>query len=349
MLTMADPAPVDQSELDRLLQPLGAAAKLVLAVSGGPDSVVLMRLTARWLRAGKRPEVVVATVDHQLRKGSAAEAVLVASWANELGFEHQILQWEGEKPLSRIQEAARAARYCLLTRFAQQVGASHLVTAHTLDDQAETILFRLVRGSGPLGLVGIRPLVMRSDIALIRPLLSVPKTWLVAVAKTMGWAYIDDPSNSDPRFARTRLRALMPELAKEGLSAQRLTRLAGRMQAIAVAIESVAREVQAAALIEAAPTRQVYELAGVMGQPAAILAQVLAMALRQLRGNKDGSYGPPLERLEALVERLQSAYRDGRRFRQTLAGATISLESDHLILIPEPGRRRGMLTNRSLC
>ncbi len=352
---MGDPAEaglsaIEPSEWATVLQPLEAAETVVLAVSGGPDSVVLMNLTARWCDGRARPRVVIATVDHRLRDGSMAEASAVGVWARQLGFDHTILRWEGERPKSRLQEAARAARYGLLTDYAHAIGASHLVTAHTLDDQAETVLFRLARGSGPLGLVGMQSLVMRAGIALFRPMLGLPKARLIAMAKLEGWAFFNDPSNADPRFARARLRVLMPLLAKEGLTAARFARLSLRMADIAAVLAGLARQVHAATLIEAKPARRVYRAAELMDQPSAVLLQVLAMAAGELLGKQEnGTVRPRLDRLEAMVGRLQRASRKGERFRQTLMGVTVSLESGQLVLVPEAARRRGTAARRALC
>jgi tRNA(Ile)-lysidine synthase len=351
VLKMGAPAAaVDPLELARLLRPLEAADKLVLAVSGGPDSVALMHLMAQWRLTRAQPSIVVATVDHRLRDGSAAEAAAVSRWAGELGFDHQILFWQGEKPKSRLQEAAREARYHLLTGFARDIEATHLVTAHTLDDQAETILFRLANGSGPLGLIGMRPIVMRAGVAVVRPLLGVTKTWLMGLARSGDWPFFEDPSNHDPRFARTRWRALMPMLAKEGLTERRLVKLSGRIADMATALEQLAGQIHAAALIEASPTRRLYGLSTIIQQPGAIVTQVLALAVQELNGGYTGRFGPRLERLEALAERLRRAHHEDCRFRQTLAGVTISLESGRLSLVPEPARRRGMAASRrTLC
>jgi tRNA(Ile)-lysidine synthase len=355
VLKKGDPAETEASVIEAaewatVLLPLEALPAVVLAVSGGPDSVVLMNLTARWCEGRKRPRVVVATVDHRLRDESAAEALAVGVWAHQLGFEHTILRWEGEKPKSRLQEAAREARYGLLIDYARAIGASHIVTAHTLDDQAETILFRLARGSGPLGLVGMQSLVRRAGITLFRPMLGMPKARLLAMAKLAGWSFFDDPSNADPRFARARLRLLMPLLAKEGLTAARFARLSSRMADIAAALAALARQVQAAALIEALPARHVYRAAELMDQPSAVLLQVLAMAATELRGSQEnGAVRLRLDRLEAMVDRVQRASRSGERFRQTLMGVTVSLHSGQLVLVPEAARRRGTAARRALC
>jgi tRNA(Ile)-lysidine synthetase-like protein len=143
--------------------------------------VALMQLAAQW-RSGGTPagtEIFVATVDHGLRAESRAEAETVGLWAQALGLPHQSLTWTGAKPGSRIQERARAARYALLRAHARTLGAGYLLTAHHADDQAETILFRLMRGSGIGGLAGMQGMTRRDGIVLYRPLLGLPKRRLI--------------------------------------------------------------------------------------------------------------------------------------------------------------------------
>ncbi len=205
-----------QAESAALLKPWigpGTAYRgAVLAVSGGPDSTALMGCAA-----STEPGIpfVVATVDHGLRPGSAAEADEVAGLAARLGLKHRILAWTGPKPAARLQEAARAARYRLLAELARETGADLVLTAHTLDDQAETVLMRLCAGSGPAGLSGMAPARTLVGLTLGRPFLNVPKTRLVATCEERGWPFVRDPSNADPRFGRVRLRRLLPLLAEE--------------------------------------------------------------------------------------------------------------------------------------
>ena len=212
---------------NRLLAPLAGAKRLLLAVSGGPDSVALMLLAAAMAGRDTVP-IEVATVDHGLRRESRAEAETVGDWARSLGFAHHVLIWEGEKPATRIQERARDARYRLLEECAVRIGADHIVTAHHADDQAETVLLRLTRGSGPAGLAGMSPLTQAGRMALARPLLEVPKEELVALCEAAGHPFFRDPSNDDPAFARTRLRKPGALLEAEGLDRAALLRLARR-------------------------------------------------------------------------------------------------------------------------
>ena len=141
------------SETKALFSGLHAFPVIALAVSGGPDSTALMLLAARWRDSLRtKPKLIAVTVDHGLRKESKGEAAAVARLARKLNIPHRTVRWNGRKPSTGVQEKARAARYRLLGEAAQKAGAAHILTAHTLDDQAETVLIRMSRGSGLTGL-----------------------------------------------------------------------------------------------------------------------------------------------------------------------------------------------------
>ncbi|MBI4274480.1 MAG: tRNA lysidine(34) synthetase TilS, partial [Rhizobiales bacterium] len=146
-------APVSNNEAGQLFSGLSEAPALLLAVSGGPDSTALLVLAARWRKLRKQgPKLHALTIDHGLRPESADEARAVAKFAKSLDVSHRTLRWTGRKPSSGLQEAARAMRYRLLAETARKIGTHHILTAHTLDDQAETIVLRMARGSGLTGL-----------------------------------------------------------------------------------------------------------------------------------------------------------------------------------------------------
>ena len=153
MRTDEDHFPISAGDAKRLFADWKSAPALVLAVSGGPDSVALMWLAARWRRALARgPRLVAVTVDHGLRTEAAREAREVKRLARSLDVPHRTLRWTGAKPKTGLPAAAREARYRLLAKAARQASATHILTAHTRDDQAETLLMRLLRGSGVAGL-----------------------------------------------------------------------------------------------------------------------------------------------------------------------------------------------------
>ena len=206
-LAAAEP-PLKLAELDAALAAIGGFEPqplVAVGVSGGPDSLALMILADRWARA--RGGIAWGLiVDHRLRPESAAEAATVAGWLAARGIPHAVLMWDGPKPATGIQEAARAARYRLLAEWCVAQGCLHLLTAHHRDDQIETYLIRRRAKSGPDGLAGMAALRELPGLRLVRSLLAVPKVRLVAFLEAEGQPYVTDPSNRNPAFERARLR-----------------------------------------------------------------------------------------------------------------------------------------------
>src|SRR5258708_2323546 len=233
-----DHSPSSAQAAKRLFADWKAVPAIVLAVSGGPDWIAL-----RWLAAGGRrawaggPRLIAVPVDHGLRAEAAAEARKVSRLARTLDLQHRTLRGTGTKPATGLPAAARAARYRLLAQAARQSGATHILTAHTRDDQAETLLMRLLRGSGVAGLAAMARESERDGVLLARPLLQVSKSQLIATLEKAKIGFADDPTNHDISFTRPRLRAIMPVLAAEGGDARSLARLAGRLDRANSAVE----------------------------------------------------------------------------------------------------------------
>ena len=186
--------------------PLPATARLAIAVSGGPDSLGLLALAHHDFH----DRITALTVDHGLRDGSAAEARHVASLCAGSGIAHHTLVWAGPHPRSNLQARARAARYALMADWCHQNRVACLLTAHHAEDQAETLLMRLARGSGLGGLSGIRACrLLAPGVQLLRPLLTVPRATLHNATRAAGWPALTDPSNTSPRHDRTHVRALL--------------------------------------------------------------------------------------------------------------------------------------------
>jgi tRNA(Ile)-lysidine synthase len=337
----AEPAgtPIADSELASLFTDLKDFRRVLLAVSGGPDSTALMVLVQRW-RAARRsgPELVAATVDHQLRRGSQREAADVARLAGKLGLPHDTLVWSGKKPKTGIQESARKARYKLLAARGREIAADAIVTAHTLDDQAETLLMRLGRGSGLTGLGGIRPHSNREGMAIARPLLDVPKVRLIATLRAAGIPFAKDPSNIDPKYTRVRLRRLASALAVEGLTSARLATAARRLARADAAIEAVADELQPKI------TRGGKQTGGASVQFDAKsffqAADEISLRLLGRAIEVAGDEGPvELAKLEALHSALWDAHGAGVPLRRTLAGALVGLDGTRLSVMRAPTRR----------
>ncbi len=341
-IKLSDP-PITIAEARQLFADWRSAPSIVLAVSGGPDSVALMWLAARWRRALKKaPHLVAVTVDHGLREEAAREARDVKRLARSLDVEHRTVRWTGAKPKAGVPSAARAARYDLLARAAQRAGASHIFTAHTRDDQAETVIMRLSRGSGIAGLAAMAWQSDRDGVVLVRPFLDVPKSRLVATLEKAGIAFADDPTNHDPRFTRPRLRALMPALAAEGADARGLARLASRLARANVALEIMTNGAER--YLESIDAEPGLDLSAFIALSDEIRVRLLLRAI-----NRAGHEGPAeLGKVEALLQAIDQAVAgiksgSGRvRLKQTLAGAVISIQNNRIHIVPAPPRGRRM-------
>jgi tRNA(Ile)-lysidine synthase len=337
-----DHSPVSVQDAKRLFADWKTAPSIVLAVSGGPDSIAMMWLAARWRRALKQgPQLVAVTVDHGLRAEAAREAREVKHLAKTLDLPHRTLRWSGAKPKTGVPAAARDARYRLLAKAARAAGATHVLTAHTQDDQAETLLMRMSRGSGIAGLGAMARQSQRDGVVLARPLLHVPKARLVATLKKAKIGFADDPTNRDTGFTRPRFRALMPALAAEGFDARNLTRLAARFARANAALEILADGAERY-LALGHPAH-----AGFDANAFAALAEEIRLRLLLRRIDRVGHEGPAelgkVEALLAALDRAVAATGPAKRrigLKQTLAGALVSLVDGRIRVEPAPPRRR---------
>jgi tRNA(Ile)-lysidine synthase len=199
-------AEADLSNLN-LFALLNDVPRVALAVSGGSDSMAMLVLTAEWVKAKKNPSaIIVLTVDHGLRDASIGEARQVREWCTALGLCHEILTWENQKPATGIQAKARQARYDLMTAWCVQNHVPVLLTGHTADDQAETVLMRKSRTSSAASLAGIWPERDWNGVRVVRPLLNLRRQDLRNFLKSRNQDWINDPSNDDVCFERVRVR-----------------------------------------------------------------------------------------------------------------------------------------------
>ena len=230
---------------DRLVQRFAHAVKALdppdkigLAVSGGGDSMALMHLAQRWGGA----HLHVVSIDHGLRPEAAGEAAMVAQAAHQLGLAHTTLRWRGWDGHGNLQDRARQARQSLLRDWAQQVGVTAILLGHTRDDQAETVLMRLARGSGVDGLAGMQPAREDQGMRWLRPLLGLARAQLRDWLRAQGVGWVDDPSNDDPGFDRIKARQALAQLAPMGVSAARLSETAQRMDEAREVLNMAARD-----------------------------------------------------------------------------------------------------------
>lgn len=291
---------MDIQGFDKEMHALAGGAPLAAAVSGGPDSMALLWLLARRARG----QIIHAyTVDHGLRAESADEAAQVGAWVKDWpGVIHHILRWEGAKPDSRILEEARAARYNLIADAMEREGLSHLCVAHHRDDQAETVLIRLAKGSGLDGLAGMRPVQSRGTVTLLRPLLDASKDDLIALCNAENIPYVTDPTNGNGRYLRPRLRAARDILEEEGLSAKRLSVTARRMARARDALDHMAAELFVRSAMKQDRKSFLLNFSLLKAAPEELVLRVILHVMDDLRPAT--AYGPRMESAEGLMDRI---------------------------------------------
>lgn len=312
----------------------GASWPAAVAVSGGGDSLALLLLIEEWARKGSRPAPVVLTVDHGLKRHSRDDALELASRVRARGLEAHVISWRGRKPVANIESAARDARYRLMGNWCRANRIPCLFVAHTIEDQAETFVLRLSRGSGVDGLAAMAvvsafPLPGFEGLRVARPLLGVSRSGLRSFLKARGEAWLEDEMNRDPRFARARLRAAWPTLEKLGLSATRVAAAARHLARARVALEQDVDEF----LARASQKTGEYALADAVqlsDAPEEIGLRSLARLLMEVSGRRQR---PRFERLESLFAALRSGTLGGGR---TLHGCRIGrAPKKHALFGPE--------------
>jgi tRNA(Ile)-lysidine synthase len=313
---------------------------IVAAVSGGSDSTALLLLLKDFIkRTASAPRLVAVTVDHGLRPESADEAKAVAQLSARLGVDHRTLRWSGPKPAAGIAAAAREARYRLLAQAATDAGTDTVVTAHTADDQAETVFMRRQRGDG-MGLAGMAPATLFDGKAwIVRPFLETRREVLRVFLKSNSTGWIDDPSNVDPRSERARARAGLGGAKGAASEVEALLDLAR------VSAENRKRTASAAVRLVAQCVRQA-EPGLIFADPAFVLADdrpAAILALRVLLATAGGSAQLPDEaRTEHLLAQLANP-----PFRATLSRCLVVARRDGVWLarelreLPAPQSVRG--------
>lgn len=333
-------APAFAAALDALCQATPAA--VAVAVSGGADSMALTLLAADWAKA-RGIRMTALTVDHRLRAESASEAQNVRDWLTLRGIAHETLAWtEGERVrhLDRsAQDAARDGRYALLTAWCKAHGCGHLLLAHHADDQIETFFLRLSRGSGLQGLGAMDPVSSWRGVVLLRPLLSVAKEDLTATCAAAGQVWIEDPSNTNAKYARTRFRQTRAILEAEGLSRERMLMTIASLQRARTAVTDMVARLSAEACVFSdgqanLSAVKLYDAPEEVGLR--LLSDVLCRVGDQL-------YGPRFERLQRLFGRLREPFVKGL----TLHGCVVSRAGPTIRVIPERERRGGLEDGKS--
>ncbi|MDG3042031.1 tRNA lysidine(34) synthetase TilS [Roseicyclus marinus] len=300
--------------------------RIALAVSGGGDSMAMLALAHGWARV-MGIALHVVTIDHGLRAASAAEAAMVGAECAAIGHPHATLRWNWDGQ-GNLQDAARAARLRLIDDWRGDI--AHVLFAHSRDDQAETLLMRLSRGSGVEGLSAMAPLRRPQGHGFwqVRPLLDISRADLRHYATTLRLPFVDDPSNDDPRFDRVRARRALAALADLGLTADGLADTAARMDRARTALAARAASVAHTLVVQDDPAtgQLVLDRDGLAAVERDTQLRLLAAALQWVGG---GPYRPRASALEGLLDRILGGAGG------TLLGAQVMLARDRLRLFRE--------------
>ena len=309
------------------LGPFERSPRLAVAVSGGSDSLALALLAAAWCHAAGG-SMVALTVDHGLRVSSGEEARQVGSWLAARGIEHHILRWAEPEGGSGLQAAARAARYRLLTGWCRGHHILHLLVGHQRDDQAETLMLRLARGSGVDGLAAMTVSAPHADLQILRPLLDFSRQSLRDYLRGVGQGWIEDPSNEAEHFDRVRWRKFLGE---ERIDAARLALTARQLGRARQALEADCAALAAEAVSISGAGFAWLDVSRLAAAPEEVSLRLLATLARTVGG---GDFPPRLESLEKMLAALQI----GLTRRRTFAGCVFVPQENRVLVHREAAK-----------
>jgi len=322
--------PVSAADFSNTMERLGVnqGDNLAVAVSGGADSMALAHLVGQWSKG----TIHNLTVDHGLRPEAADEVRLVERFARSINAKCKKFKWLGDKSQNSIQESAREARYKMMAEYCRKQKLRYLLTAHHADDQMETILFRLAKGSGLDGLRGIaEKSAYDKNLNLLRPLLHVTHEECVATCGAAQIEWAEDPSNQSAKYMRGRMRASKAALVEEGLTAGRIGTLSRRIDRVLSFVEQVVEEQEKNLTVTKESKRIVFSLSGFLTSPEEVMVRLLQRAIISIGTSK--TYGPRLEDVERLAGRMAGS----DSFRgATLGGVKISSSRRRNELVFEP-------------
>jgi tRNA(Ile)-lysidine synthase len=270
-----------------------------IAVSGGGDSIALLHLTHAWATV-RNVTLSAITIDHNLRDSSAEETASVAQWCAELGVLHTVRVWRDWDHNGNLQDAARQARYRLINDWRGDI--EHILIGHTLDDQAETLLLRLKRGSGVDGMTGMRSVADHPcGMTLIRPLLNITRQDLRDYLVACDQSWFDDPSNDNTAFDRIAMRQLLPQLKLAGISLDRFALMSSHMQRAQDALDHTAKDVfQTIGLQQG--TDLIFDQSGFFETHSETQSRLISAGLCWISGN---AYRPRFEALQRALSDVQ--------------------------------------------
>ena len=322
--------PILSIEFDSLIkdEKIREARCCCVGVSGGADSLALVWLLKNWCE-NRRFSLFAIIVNHNLRESSSGEATKVSEWLSNWNVRHAVLKREGLPISTGIQSSAREVRYKLMLDWCSKNSFTDLFIAHHQDDQAETFLMRLVRGSSIEGLACMREVSTRRGVRIVRPLLTVPKERLKQTLISIGQTWIEDPSNSDLRFMRTRLRKIRSNLEHRKVTNARLSKLAQSFSILRKMLELCCHNFienyvkiypEGWARLDTEPLKPL---------PSILVEKILTYILNVIGGKP---YPPRLDSLGRLINNLHQV-KEGGSF--TLSNCVVRKEGKYLIFFRE--------------
>lgn len=302
------------------------SGRLGVAVSGGGDSVALLHLLQAW---GGR-DLAVVTVDHGLREESAEEAAAVGVLAASMGYPHDTLHWTERKKRGNLQDAARTARRQMMTDWAVSNGVQSIVLGHTADDQAETFLMRLARGSGVDGLSSMEPFRIEDGIVWARPLLGVRREALREYLAEIGAAYVDDPTNDDDSFDRVKVRRALGTLGALGIDVPKISKTTERLRSAKQVVYTATRDLSLAATRVTLAGEITLDVDRLLSGQRSLQLRILSEAVRFVSGSY---YAPRAYMVENVLDQLEGTF-----LAATLHGCIVRSGKDGLVIRREPGK-----------
>ncbi len=322
-------------EIADLFEPLAALKSLAVGVSGGSDSMALMLMLVQWcaITGENAPAIFVLSVDHGLRPESADEVELVATISRQYGLTHKAFSWCGLESEGNISANSRDARYDLMCDWCAQQDISHLLVAHTLDDQAETVLLRLARGSGVDGLSAMATSRLWNNTTIYRPLLGVKRSRLMQFLETISCRFVSDPSNDDMKYDRVRVRKALDILDPLGITSQGLVKTASRLAQAREALDVMTLQAIAATVSVHDAGYCILCPQQLEQFPYEIKRRVLGRLLRAVAGCP---YAPPHSSLDQLLAWVMASPEVNR----TLGGCLLMPRQQAVWVMRETGRNR---------
>ncbi len=282
--------------IDRLLP--SNVKRIAIALSGGSDSMALTLLSNNWAKK-KNIDLIAITIDHNLRKNSAKEALKVASWMQKRKINHTILTYKGIIPTSNIEAIARQYRYDMLFDYCKKHNIEYLLIAHNADEQTETFFLNLSRGSGVYGLSCMPDIQNKNDIKIIRPMLLFSKEEIKSYLKDEKQKWVEDPSNKDTKYKRVRIRKIKKLLNTLELSNERISKIIDNMQRTRDTIEFYVNEfIKQNVIIN---DKVLINIEDILNYPKEIVIRALSKILKDFSKK---IYPPRLENLENIYYKI---------------------------------------------